>query len=58
MVRKFNIDGGVNDYAEVIEPSQEEVEELVNDGYVPFSFCTIENKDSEYYGKTQQLWLK
>ena len=47
-------------YATVIEPEkhEEEREQLRIDGYIPWRRYTVLAKESENYGKTEELWMK
>ena len=60
MINKFRIDGGQNDYATIIEPDNHENErqQLISEGYMPWSKYKIKAKESENYGKVEELWMK
>lgn len=58
ILNKYRIEHGVNDYATVIEPTENDNEQLTKDGYVRFSSFTIKDETSEHYGKYAELWIK
>ena len=56
MVKKFKIDNGVNEYATLIEPTEEERKQLISEGYQPWS--RYQSRNPEHYGKEEELWIK
>ena len=61
MIEKFKIDNGVNEYATLIEPTEEERKQLISEGYQPWS--RYQSRNPEHYGKenttfTVQPWEK
>lgn len=60
MIERFRIDNGKNDYATVIEPDnhEDERQQLISEGYYPWCRYKIQAEDSEYFGKTQELFIR
>lgn len=60
MIKKFRIDGGVNDYATIVEPDSHEDErkELISEGYMPWSRYKIKDKESEDFGKMEEIFVR
>ena len=60
MIEKFRIDHGANDYATIIDPDNHEDDRklLIDEGYLPWSRYTIKDKESENFGKTEELFVR
>ena len=60
MIKKFRLNGGQNDYATIVEPDKHEDErnQLIAEGYMPWSRYKIMTEESEDFGKIEELWLK
>ncbi len=60
MIERFRIDGGVNDYATIVEPTEHEDERrlLISEGYRPWSRYKIKAEENANYGKIEELWVK
>ena len=56
IIDRFRIDQGVNEYAVVIDITEEDRNQLIAEGYQPWS-CYI-SRNPEHYGREEQLWVK
>lgn len=56
IIDRFRIDDGVNEYAVVIDITEEDRNQLIAEGYQPWSrYISI---NPEHYGREEQLWVK
>jgi len=58
MIRYLTSPVMMNDYAFVIEPSDEEIKALKNKGYFHFSAYTIMDESSPDYGRKEEMWIR
>lgn len=56
IIDRFRIDQGVNEYAVVIDITEEDRNQLIAEGYHPWS-CYI-SRNPKHYGREEQLWVK
>lgn len=56
MIEKFKIDNDVNEYAILIEPTEEERKKLIAEGYQPWS--RYQSRNPDHYGREEELWVK
>ena len=60
MINRFRIEQGQNDYATIVEPElhENERQQLISEGYMPYARYTIKAEDNENFGKTEELFVR
>lgn len=58
MIRYLESENLINKYAFVIEPTEKEKRELIENGYQFFRSNKIQNLDNLDYGKIEEIWIK
>ena len=56
MIEKFKNDNEVNEYAKLIELTEEERRQIADEGYQPWS--RYMSRDQEHYGREEEIWIK